>query len=185
MQPWQREKDDEVTDFGWRKIVVKHFILPDGKTGDFVTDTWGHDSAVVVALDTDGMVIVAKQFRAGPERTMFELPGGGCEPGENPADAARRELGEETGYVSDNELLYLGKGNLTGYHMDTMYYYLLTDCYRSGGKKLDDSEFTHVELKTFDNMLKYAREAMTSDAAALFMAHDTIKTMEEKNDKSS
>jgi len=28
MQLWKRAKEDTVTDFGWRKIVEKHFILP-------------------------------------------------------------------------------------------------------------------------------------------------------------
>jgi 8-oxo-dGTP diphosphatase len=45
----------------------------------------------------DGMVLLARWV--GPDGPRWTLPGGGIDHGEDPADAALRELTEETGYV--------------------------------------------------------------------------------------
>ena len=39
-----------------------------------------------------------ENYRASVEQTLIELPAGTREPGEDPAETARRELAEETGY---------------------------------------------------------------------------------------
>jgi len=179
MQLWKRAKEDTVTDFGWRKIVEKHFVLPDDSEGRFVTDTWGHDNASVVALTKENSVVVAKQFRAGPEKILYELPGGICDGGEAPEVSALRELKEETGYVSDTAPVFLGKVCRNGYHNDDAYYYLVTDCYKANSQELDDTEFIEVVEVGYDEMEQFAKEGLVSDAAALFIAKDYIQ--KEKN----
>jgi ADP-ribose pyrophosphatase YjhB (NUDIX family) len=47
----------------------------------------------------DGRVLLAHWNQDG--RSGWTLPGGGLEPGEDPADAARREIWEETGFVAE------------------------------------------------------------------------------------
>ena len=179
MQLWKRAKEDTVTDFGWRKIVEKHFTLPNGSEGRFVTDTWGHDNAAVVALTKENKVVVAKQFRTGPEKILYELPGGLCDGGESPEVSALREFKEETGYTSDSELVYLGKVCRNGYHNDDAYYYLLRGCYQTSNQELDDNEFIEVTEVGYDEMEQFAKEGLVSDATALFMAKDYIQ--KEKN----
>lgn len=68
-----------------------------------------HDFFVIEAPDwvnvvavTDGdEVLLIRQYRHGIESETVEIPGGCVDPGETPIEAARRELLEETGYVSD------------------------------------------------------------------------------------
>src|ERR1043165_5535777 len=42
------------------------------------------------------------QYRHGTDELSLEIPGGVIDPGEEPIEAARRELTEETGYVAES-----------------------------------------------------------------------------------
>jgi ADP-ribose pyrophosphatase len=56
--------------------------------------------AAAVAVDDDGHVLLVRQPRPAVGVAPLELPAGLIEPGEQPADTARRELEEETGYLA-------------------------------------------------------------------------------------
>lgn len=53
----------------------------------------------VVAVTTAGDLVLVRQFRYGTGELSLEVPGGVMEPGEDPIEAARRELAEETGFI--------------------------------------------------------------------------------------
>jgi 8-oxo-dGTP pyrophosphatase MutT (NUDIX family) len=55
----------------------------------------------VVALTAARDVVLVRQYRFGAGRTTLEVPGGVVDEGEEPLDAARRELMEETGYAAE------------------------------------------------------------------------------------
>ena len=70
---------------------------------EYVARTRGVSAAVIVAID-DGHVILVEQFRAPLQKMCIELPAGlvGDETeGEEAAEAAIRELEEETGYRAE------------------------------------------------------------------------------------
>ena len=56
----------------------------------------------VVAVTGDDEIVVIEQHREALGRRALELPAGLVDPGETPADAAARELMEETGFASDD-----------------------------------------------------------------------------------
>lgn len=56
-------------------------------------------SLIVPFLNADTVVIL-KQYRATLDRYHYEFPAGTLEPGEKPADCARREIREEAGYAA-------------------------------------------------------------------------------------
>lgn len=57
-------------------------------------------SVAIVATPTAGEVILVRQYRHPAGTSLWEIPAGASEPGENPVDGARRELREETGYTA-------------------------------------------------------------------------------------
>ena len=63
------------------------------------------DAVAVLARDDQGRVLGVWQQRPAIGVRTWELPAGLIDPGESPAEAARRELAEETGLTGDVEEL--------------------------------------------------------------------------------
>ena len=55
----------------------------------------------VVPVTPEGEIVMVRQYRHGARHVTLEIPGGIVDPGETPAEAAARELLEETGYRGD------------------------------------------------------------------------------------
>jgi ADP-ribose pyrophosphatase len=77
-------------------VNVERVRLPNGSEADYeiVRHPGG---AAVVALDAALQVCVLRQYRPAAGGWVWELPAGRIEPGEPPAETARRELIEEAG----------------------------------------------------------------------------------------
>jgi ADP-ribose pyrophosphatase len=59
-------------------------------------------SAVMLAVDDRGRVLLVRQYRLPARRFLWELPAGSIDEGEGPIRSAKRELKEETGYGAKN-----------------------------------------------------------------------------------
>ena len=61
-----------------------------------------HGGACILPVDADGSVTMVRQFRYAFGEEIWELPAGKLEAGEDPFEAAKRELGEECGLTADH-----------------------------------------------------------------------------------
>jgi 8-oxo-dGTP pyrophosphatase MutT (NUDIX family) len=73
--------------------------LPSGAIVEDYFVRESHGFSVVLALTPDEHVILVRQYKHGIGEVVTELPAGGIDPGETPAECAMRELREETGYT--------------------------------------------------------------------------------------
>jgi ADP-ribose pyrophosphatase len=158
---------------GWvgrRAVVEKAFRLPDGSQGVFtVTGDASSLAVACVALTPRQTAVLAEQYRPGPERVMMELPGGGVEAGESLAQAAARELAEETGYVPAN-LIYLGEMCYDGYYGGSRNYFLATGCERRQQQQLDPAEFVTVREVAAGDLVTLAMTGEMTDPGGVLLA---------------
>lgn len=162
-----------------KQVVIKKFQTEDGVMHEFTT--WNREGAragAVIALTADKKVIVVYQFRGGPERWMYEVPGGGIRDDEDPKDGVLRELREETGY-EPGHVEFLGTSCRDSVNNATWYYYLATDCTElAQGRELDIEEQeqgAEVRLISLDEFLDNAKQDRMTDPAAVLMAYDKLK----------
>lgn len=73
--------------------------LPDGRVMDEYYVLEYPTFINVIAITKDEQMVLVRQYRHGLGRTCFELVAGCVEDGEEPIEAAKRELHEETGYT--------------------------------------------------------------------------------------
>lgn len=145
---WKKLKEESVYN-GFRKIVQKTFLLPNGKTGQYDILN-GRSFVSVVAITKEHQVLLVDQFRPGPETTMLCFPAGRIEDGESAEEAAQRELLEETGFKAGN--LHFLKEVTHPYSHVTKYSFLATNCTKVGDQNLDELEFADVVSLPIDEL---------------------------------
>lgn len=90
--------DDIVTVFSHRLFSLERQQLSRGTRQRESLVLRAPDWVNVVAQPDPDHLLLVRQWRFGIASPTLEIPGGMVDPGETPADAAARELLEETGY---------------------------------------------------------------------------------------
>ena len=142
--PWTQESESVRQDSRiFRQIVAQRRSPHTGRQHAFYR-LEGPDWVNVVAFTRTGELLVVEQFRHGIDASTLEIPGGGCDHGEAPEGAARRELREETGFVSRN---WVSLGSCTpnpATQTNRCHTFLALDCEPEGGLELDPAEELQV-----------------------------------------
>ncbi len=123
-------------------LYKDEILLPNGKKG--VREVIRHPGAVCVLPYTDdGQVVFVNQFRYALDKVTLEVPAGKLEKGEDPMEAALRELSEETGLSAEN-IFHIGDLYTTPALIDeVIHMYIATDL-KEGKQHLDDDEFVNT-----------------------------------------
>ena len=107
------------------RVTVDKVQLEDGTTSTREI-VHHHGGACILPVDADGNVTMVRQFRYAFGEEIWELPAGKLEAGEDPFEAAKRELSEECGLTADN-FIDLGVVYATvGYDSEKIYLWAAT-----------------------------------------------------------
>ncbi len=173
IQPWQKRTETLVF-AGFRWISRRTFVLPNGKEADFEIKLEPL-CVCILALTASETVLLVQQFRPGPEAVLLELPGAGVKPGEDPAEAAARELLEETGYRGEMELA--GSSWHCGYSSRRIYHFVARQCVKVQEPTPDDHEFLKVVEMPLADLRQHVRTGELTDVAGAYMGLEKLNLL--------
>ena len=113
------------------------------------------NTAQVISIVGD-KILIQDQEQPDKPAPFPSLPGGRCGEGEEPLAAAKRELLEETGYVSNDWVLWREQ-NPVGKIIWTVYTYIARNCRYERSPQLDSGEKITTRLISFDEFLRLTK----------------------------
>jgi ADP-ribose pyrophosphatase len=96
--PWRIRETQTVYENPWIRVRDHSVIHPRGAAGQYGVVEFRNRAIAILPLLDGGEVPLVGQHRFPLDRYSWEIPEGGAPLGEDPLDAAQRELAEETGY---------------------------------------------------------------------------------------
>lgn len=166
---------DSMENLEWEEISTQHIVrdewidfrrsayrFPDGSVFEPYYSYSRRDYVVIAASDEEGRYLCVRQYRQGIREVTTEFPAGGIErkdgreygSGSDPSvredalEAAKRELLEETGYVSDHWTHLITVPSNATLADNYAYVFMAENCRKSGKQRLDETEFLNVRTYT-------------------------------------
>ena len=135
-------KENEIYKGRICRFTHNEVTFEDGSTG--YRDVLHLPGAVaILAQDNEGNIFFVEQFRHAVMETLLELPAGMLEKGEDPEEAALRELEEETGYKAHRIELLCSFFTSPGVVNEKIYLFTASDLEKTS-QHLDEDEFLKV-----------------------------------------
>lgn len=175
-KPWKTLSSTVTYRKKWLQIREEACELPDVRVLDpyIIIDIPSFCNIVIVTPKEE--VVLVKQFRHAVGIESIELPGGMIDKGEEPIEAAKREMQEETGYSSnDIELLYTLHPNQPLEH-NTAWFFLARNAVQNLATTFDPYEDIELVLYSKQQFLQMLQDAtFTHGTQAGPMFADALK----------
>lgn len=171
IENWEKISEENYK-AGFRKMIKRKYKLPDGRIDEYdIKD----DGPVVclLAVTADQKIILAKQFRPGPEKVLLELPGGLVDLGEKPEKAIKREFLEETGYTG--EFHFINTCWTDGYSNRLTYNFVAKNCKKIQVPSNDENEFIEVIELPLPEFKQLLQSGELTDAKTAFYGLEYLK----------
>jgi ADP-ribose pyrophosphatase len=123
-------------------------------------------SYAVIATPSEDSVVLVRQYRHPVGRSLWEVPAGTAEPGEDVLEGALRELAEETGYRAASARA-IGSVYMTPGFCDEIMHFVHAAGLLPGTQSLDEDERITVQNFTIDEMAQLVRSGEIADAKTL------------------
>ena len=160
--PWRTLGSRCVYENPWISVREDKVVRPDGNPGIYGVVHYKNTAVGVLPVE-DGHVYLVGQYRYPLERYSWEIPEGGCPEHEDPLQAARRELKEETG-LEAARWERLGEADLSNSVADERAVWFLATGLSVGEQQPDGTEVLGVRRVPLDEALRMALDGRIRDA---------------------
>lgn len=151
----------------WVRLSSEHVRLPNGVE---IEDFYRVDItpyAMIFAVRDDGCVALIEHYKHGPEAVSLEIPAGYIDKGDEPLEAAKRELREETGLVSER-WQSLGRYFIDGNRgCGWVHAFLAREAHPEGRPQPEATEIMRLHFKPLDEVYELWRQERITNCAAV------------------
>lgn len=165
----------------WLRLRGDRCVLPDGtELPDPYHVLEKDDYVVIVAVTAAREAVLVRQYKHGAGVVVTEFPAGFVDPGEDPGQAVRRELREETGFLAERVLfvstLYASPSVLS----NRCHVYWCPDLVDRVAPSPELGERPEVLLVPWPELLRDVQQGQgfgdVSSTAAFFLVHNRMQT---------
>lgn len=160
--PWRTLSTKEIYENPWIGVREDQVIRPDGEQGIYGTVHFKNIAVGVLAIDGPWIYLVG-QYRYPLKQYSWEIPEGGCPAGEDPLEAARRELEEETG-IRARQWTKLGDAHLSNSVSDEYAVWFLAQGLTAGQANPEGSEKLSIRRVLFAEALEWVLNGTITDS---------------------
>lgn len=164
--PWRTLSTRRIYENPWIAIREDQVLRPDGKPGIYGVVSMQNKAIGVLPVHQDGSVTLVGQFRYTVGEYSWEIPEGGCPRGEEPLEAARRELREETGLAAST-WKPLGRVHLSNSVSDEEGFLFVALDLEQFEPEPEGTEDLQIRRVSWDEALRMARHGEITDGLSL------------------
>jgi ADP-ribose pyrophosphatase len=177
----RRKTSECVADYGIFSLHRHELVDAEGRylhdSHTFAMPDW----VSIVPVAHDGKFVFVRQYRHGIDAPTLEVPGGLIDQGQSPAEAALRELREETGYGA-GRMARLGATRPNPALQDNWHHmFLLVGAERLGDPQFDHGEYCEVVLLTRQEIRSCIRNGDITHALVLLALARAFDLLDRKS----
>lgn len=168
-KPWETLSSEIKYKNPWMQIREDKVITPLGTEGIYgVLES--NDSVIIAAVNDKHELYLVRTFAYPAQEWNWELPGGGGDQQE-PVEAGKRELEEETGILANSWKL-LGKPRVcNGFMTERMAVYLAQDLSFTGEQEVSTEQIDEAKFFSMDQIDDMIASGKINDAQSITGVH--------------
>lgn len=163
--PWRTVSTRVVYDNPWIRVREDEVVRPDGLPGIYGVIHFKNLATGILAVE-DGMLYLVGQYRYPLERYSWEIPEGGCPEGDDPLEAAKRELEEETG-LRARRWTRMGEAHLSNSVSDELAVWFLAEGLEQGERRPEGTEKLQVRRVSLKEAYEMLNAGEITDALSV------------------